>query len=91
MASIDICHRHGSTMAKARAAIEKTANSIRQRFAIDSHWEGNVLHFERTGVSGQIQVDRNQVHVQAQLGFLLGAMKPMIEKEIRDQLDKNFA
>lgn len=91
MANIDICHKHGSTMAKARTAVDKTAKSIGQRFAIGSHWEGNVLHFERTGISGTIQVDRDQVHVQAQLGFLLGAMKPMIEKEIRDQLDKNFA
>lgn len=90
MASIDICHNHGYSMAKAKSAVEKTADSISKRFGIACHWEGNVMHFERSGVSGQIHVNTHQVRVQAELGFLLGTMKPMIEKEIREQLDKNF-
>ena len=90
MASIDIFHPHGYSMAKARSAVDKTAISISQRFGIDSRWDGNVLHFERSGVSGRIHVERDLVRVQAELGFLLGAMKSMIEKEIREQLDKNF-
>lgn len=91
MANIDICRTHDRSMAQAKAAVEKTANSISKRFGIDSHWDGNVLHFERSGVNGQIHVSADQVRVQAQLGFLLGTMKPMIEKEISDQLDKYFA
>ncbi|MGA9333415.1 MAG: polyhydroxyalkanoic acid system family protein [Rudaea sp.] len=91
MASIDICRKHGCSMAKAKAAVDKTAHSISQRFGIESHWDGNVLHFERSGVNGQIHVSRDQVRVLAELGFLLGTMKPMIEKEICEQLDKNFA
>ena len=91
MANIDICRTHGFSMAQAKAAVEKTANSISERFGIDSHWDGDVLHFERSGVSGQIQVSPDQVHVRAELGFLLGTMKPMIEKAICEQLDKNFA
>ncbi len=89
--AIDICRTHGFSMTRAKAAVQKTANSIGQRFGINSHWDGDVLHFERSGVSGQIQVSPDQVRVQAELGFLLGTMKPMIEKEICEQLDKNFA
>jgi hypothetical protein len=35
-------------------------------------------------------VTKTEVIVHAELGFLFGAMKPMIEREITEQLDKNF-
>jgi len=38
----------------------------------------------------QIQNHRRDVHVTAELGFLLGAMKGMIEAEIHRELDENF-
>jgi putative polyhydroxyalkanoate system protein len=49
-----------------------------------------VLHFERGGVNGHIHVTKSEVHVTAELGFLMGALKPMIESEIERQLDESF-
>ena len=37
-----------------------------------------------------IHVTATEVHVNAELGFLLGMLKPAIEKEIVQQLDKQF-
>ncbi len=34
---------------------------------------------------------RTEIHVTAQLGFLLGMLKPMIEQEIERQLDEGLA
>ena len=50
----------------------------------------DTLHFERSGVNGLIAVSKTEVRVTAELGFLLGMMKPQTEAEIESQLDKNF-
>ena len=90
MARIDIRRKHGSSVKEAKAAVDKTAKAIAKKFDITSAWEGDTLHFQRSGVDGHIKVTRAEVHVYAELGFLLGMMKPMIEQEIQKQLDANF-
>ena len=90
MASIDIRRKHGKTPAEARALVEKTAHSMSTKFGITSHWEGDTLHFHRSGVKGYIEVTKSELIVHAELGFLLGAMKPMIEREIEGQIDKRL-
>ena len=90
MASIDIRRVHGKTPAEARALVDKTADSMGKKFGVTSEWDGDTLHFRRSGVNGRIQVTKTEVIVHAELGFLLGAMKPVIEREIESQLDKRL-
>ena len=90
MAKIDIHRKHGSSLKDAKAAVDKTAKAIGKKFEITSAWEGDTLHLQRSGVDGHIAVTKSDVHVRAELGFLFGMMKPMIEEEIERQLDKNF-
>ena len=90
MAKIDIRRNHGSSMKDAKAAVDKTAKAIGKKFDITSRWEGDTLHFQRSGVDGHIEITKHDVHVHAELGFLFGMMKPMIEEEINKQLDRNF-
>lgn len=91
MASIDIRRKHGLSLKQAKAAVTKTASAIGKKFGIESEWDGNTLNFSRGGVNGEIAVTTSEVHVHAELGFLMGAMKPMIEKEIERVLDEHFA
>ena len=90
MAKIDIRRKHGSSLKEAKAAVDKTAKAIAKKFEITSRWEEDTLHFQRSGVDGHIKVTLHEVHVRAELGFLFGMMKLMIEEEIERQLDKNF-
>ena len=90
MAKIDIRRKHGGSLKAAKTAVDKTAKAIGKKFGISSEWEGDVLHFHRSGVDGHIEVTKTDVHVRAELGFLLGMMQPMIEAEIKKQLDENF-
>jgi len=90
MAKIDIRRRHTLSHKAAIAAVDKTAKAIGKKFAIESEWEGDTLHFQRHGVNGKIHVTKAEVRVHAELGFLLGMMKPAIETEIERQLDENF-
>jgi putative polyhydroxyalkanoate system protein len=90
MSTIDIRRKHGKSLKQAKAAVDKTAAAIGRKFDIESQWSGDTLQFSRPGVSGSIQVTESEVHVAAELGFLLGMMKPAIEKEITQLLDKQF-
>lgn len=90
MSKIDIRRKHGKSLKAAKAAVEKTADAIGKKFQIASAWDGDALNFSRGGVTGRIEVSKTEVRVQAELGFLFGMMKPMIEEEILRQFDKNF-
>jgi len=90
MASIDIRRHHGKSHAEARALVDKTADAMVKKFGIASEWDGDTLHFHRSGVKGSIEVTKTELIVHAELGFLLGAMKPMIEREIETQIDKRL-
>ena len=91
MPSIDIHRKHRLSLKDAKAAVKKTALAIGKKFDIQSQWHGDTLQFERPGASGKINVTDKEIHVTADLGFLLGALKPLIEKEIQNHLDKELA
>lgn len=91
MSSIEIRHAHSLSPAKARKAVEDTAVKLGERFGMDYRWVGDVLHFKRSGIDGQIALLPGQLHVNAKLGLLYTAMKAPIEKEIRRVLDERFS
>jgi putative polyhydroxyalkanoate system protein len=90
MPSIDIRRKHSMSMKDAKAAVDRTAEAIGTKFDIKSRWDGDTLHFTRSGVDGRIAVAKQEVHIQAELGFLLGFLKPQIEAEISRKLDEQF-
>ena len=90
MASIDIQHPHTLAPPRARQAVQEIADKLADRFGADCRWDGDILDFTRSGIDGRIALLPGQVHVTAQLGFLLGAMKGPIEAEIRRVLDERF-
>lgn len=91
MPDIDIHHAHSLPPAKARKAVEDVAVKLGEKFGIAHHWDGDTLHFERSGVDGHIALEPRQLHVTATLGFLLSALKGPIEGEIRRVLDERFS
>jgi putative polyhydroxyalkanoate system protein len=90
MAVIDIRRKHGRSLKDAKAAVERVAKAIAKEYDITHTWDGNVLNFGRSGVNGTISVHKTDVHIHAELGFLMGALKSVIEREINRQLDEKF-
>jgi putative polyhydroxyalkanoate system protein len=88
MASITISRKHKLSHKKAKDAAEKIARDLKQRFNLDYAWEGEQVRFERSGVSGHMTLAKDQVNLEVKLGFLLSALKPVIEKEIHTQFDR---
>jgi putative polyhydroxyalkanoate system protein len=91
MSEISIRRAHKLPLDEARKAAEKVAAKLREDFELDYEWKRQVLHFERPGVSGELHVARNEVRLDAKLGFLLAFLKPRIEREIDQQFDRYFA
>ena len=90
MSDIDIRRSHSRPLKDARAAIERVAEHLAEKFDVEYGWDGNTMEFSRGGVDGHIAVSAKEVHVTAQLGFLLGAIKGPIEREIHQYLDREF-
>jgi putative polyhydroxyalkanoate system protein len=88
MPSIDIQRPHGLGRERARAIVEQVAERMRQKFGVETRWDGDTLHFSRSGVDGTMAVDDATVRVNARLGLLLAPLKPMIEDEIGRKLDQ---
>ncbi|MGN2249893.1 polyhydroxyalkanoic acid system family protein [Frateuria sp. GZRe14] len=90
MPKIDIRRPHNLPLDQARAVVEKVATRMREKFDMQSQWEGDTLRFSRSGVSGAIAVAPQAVHVTAELGLMLSPLKGMVEQEIRRKLDEYF-
>jgi len=90
MPSIDIKRSHNRPLPEARKSIEKVAENLAKKFDVSWKWEGNTLHFQRSGVDGFIKLTAKQVHVVVNLGFLLSMLKAPVEKEINRYLDEGF-
>ena len=54
MATIEIRREHGKTMKEARIAVEHVAEHIAEKFGITHAWNGDVLDFQGSGVTGTI-------------------------------------
>jgi putative polyhydroxyalkanoate system protein len=90
MPSIDIKRAHSLPLAEAKKKVQRVADHIAEKFDVACDWDGDTLNFERSGVDGHIKVTAKQVHVTAQLGFLLMALRGPVEREIHRYLDEEF-
>lgn len=90
MSEIVIRRAHGLTPAKAKKAAEKVAQQLDEKFELHHEWDGQMLRFKRSGVSGELELHKHEVELRVRLGFLLFALKPTIEREIHKFFDENF-
>jgi putative polyhydroxyalkanoate system protein len=88
MPTISIAKSHRLPHKKAKEVAEKIARDLRSRFSLEYAWSGDRVDFERPGVSGSMQVTKDQIRLDVALGFLLTPLKPAIEREIHAQLDR---
>ena len=90
MADIDIKRTHNLGLPAARKAADRMAEHLGKKFGLAGKWHGNVLNFERPGVSGTLAVNDRDLALSVSLGFLLKAMKGSIETAVKQEMDKLF-
>ena len=90
MPTISIQRPHKLEHKQAKAAAQKIAADLHQRFDLECTWDGDNVSFQRSGLSGEMRVGKNDVELNVQLSFLMTPLKGPIEKAIRNELDTLF-
>lgn len=90
MADIRITQAHKLPHKKAKAAAQKVADQMAKEYEMASEWDGDVLHFKRSGVSGRLTVGEQEAHLEISLGFLLKAFASAIEEKVSTKMKKVF-
>jgi putative polyhydroxyalkanoate system protein len=91
MADIRIARPHGLPLSRAKAAAQAATDGLVREYAITCHWEGDTLHFRRSGVQGRIEVNPSQIALEIRLGLLLKGFKSAIEQSVGKRLDEILA
>lgn len=90
MADIDLQRVHNLGMKAAKAAADRMAQDLARKFDLRGDWSGNVLNFQRPGVTGSLAVTDKDLRLTVSLGFLLKAMRGSIERAVLEELDALF-
>jgi putative polyhydroxyalkanoate system protein len=90
MPTISIQRRHKLDHRKAKAAAQKIAKDLHQRFDLQCTWDGDHVSFQRPGLSGSMRVGKKAIELEVQLSFLMTPLKGPIEHAIRNELDTLF-
>ena len=64
MSQIDVRARHHMSRDDAQAAADELACDLAKKFDIDYGWEGDHIHFERSGVHGVITVREREIRIR---------------------------
>ncbi len=95
MADLHIVRKHSLGLAEARKIAFDWAEQVEQAFGMECVYEegrsSDLVRFSRSGVQGELTVTKDQFELHAKLGFLLGAFKERIEREITTMLDTRLA
>ncbi|WVM91967.1 polyhydroxyalkanoic acid system family protein [Halopseudomonas pachastrellae] len=68
MATVDITREHDLGKEQAKERAQKLADKLAQKLDAKCSWEGDQLHFKRSGADGCITVTDADVRVQVKLG-----------------------
>lgn len=96
MSTIDIRRKNTHGKAAAREKTEHLAARMKEKFGLNSEWQGDVLGFEAPkgaakGTKGKIHLAEDTVRVEVDLPLLLRGFKGTVEKRIEEELDKLLA
>ena len=90
MADISIVQEHKLTQKKAREAAQKVADTISGDYGLACEWDGDVLRFERSGVQGQLTLEKKKAEIFIRLGFIMSAFAPSIEAKVAESMKRVF-
>lgn len=91
MSDIKYVRSHSLSLSQAKAIAQKTADDLADEYDLRSEWEGDTLHFHRSGVEGHMVVNTEAIALDVKLGFLLRPFKAKFEQHIERRLDQLLA
>ena len=90
MSRIHLRRSHNLTPKAARKKVERMAAALSKRFDADCTWKGDVLSIEHSNVNGKVVVGKDEIVIEATLGFLLAIFRDRVDEELVRILDAEF-
>jgi putative polyhydroxyalkanoate system protein len=91
MAVIRIKRTHRLPRADLRGQIETLAREIEEKLQARCRWDGDTAHFSRSGASGSIKLDDEEIAVEIALGLALTPLRSRVERTVNERLDQMLA
>ena len=90
MSNIHLKRPHALGLDGARRAVQRVADEMTEKYGLQCDWNGDVLSFARSGVSGTLAVGEAEILLEAELGMILSAFRPRIEEQLQKNFDHYF-
>jgi putative polyhydroxyalkanoate system protein len=91
MPKLEINQPHSVTAQEARQKLDGLSKELGEKYGLTSSWTSDTqAKVERTGASGTITIEPNNVKIFLDLSFAMTPLKGTIEKRIKDELEKLF-
>jgi len=90
MPDISIIKSHHLSHEDAKSAAQKIADKMVEKFDMTTAWEGDVLSFNRSGVSGTLTVYESEAKIEVVLGAFFKFFAGKLEEQITDQMNRVF-
>lgn len=90
MATIRVTRPHTMSLDEAKQAAQKVTDKLAEKLDMKSRWEGDHLHFTRSGVDGTLRVTTTDATIEIKLGFMLGMMSGKIEQQANEMMEDVF-
>lgn len=85
-------HRsHNLGLEEARNRASRIADDLKAQYSVRSTWQGDALHVQGNGISGQLLVDEHNIELHVKLGFALKLMEGPIRSVIERTIDEELA
>lgn len=91
MSLIHIQRQHHLRREQVKEHINGLAETLKERLDADYQWQDDTLTFKRTGASGRILIDDQQIDVRIKLSVLLKPFRSTVEQAVQDYLDEHLA
>jgi putative polyhydroxyalkanoate system protein len=91
MSKIHIVRSHQLGLEAARTEVERIAQRVQEEHGASYEWDGDILYFKRSGVSGRIAVQPDSIDLKIKLGLLLTAIKGQLEERLIAKVDEALA
>jgi putative polyhydroxyalkanoate system protein len=90
VADIEVRRAHDLGLDRARRAADRLVADLGRKYGLSGAWRGNILYFERPGVSGFLALEGTALHLSISLGLVLKAMRNSIERAVGDEVERLF-
>jgi putative polyhydroxyalkanoate system protein len=91
MSEIKYKREHHLSLVEAKKIAQRAADALGKEYYLVSEWEGDTLHFRRSGVDGHMHVTAHAIDLNVKLGFLLRPFRSAFKHHIERNLDALLA